>query len=254
MFHAGLCSVTFRPLTADAVIELAVEAGIEGIEWGSDVHVPADNLAGAKKIRRRMAAAGLALPSYGSYYRLGESEPHPFARYLETALELGTPVIRVWPGRDGSADVSPERRRQLVDDARRIAAEAAAHDIVVATEFHSHSLTDTPESALQLMREVSNPSFRTYWQSTPGASYASCVEGLRAVRPWVQNLHCFHWPGSPPSQAALADGAADWRGYLAEAAQLTHEPWVFIEFVRGGLQSQFMQDAHTLRQLLAEAR
>ena len=36
----GLCSITLRSLRADAVLALAVHAGIEGIEWGADGHVP----------------------------------------------------------------------------------------------------------------------------------------------------------------------------------------------------------------------
>ena len=44
MRPVGLTSVTFRQLTADQIITLARETGCTGIEWGSDVHVPANRL------------------------------------------------------------------------------------------------------------------------------------------------------------------------------------------------------------------
>ena len=40
MLKTGVCSVTFRNLNVERIIELVVEAGLDGIEWGGDVHVP----------------------------------------------------------------------------------------------------------------------------------------------------------------------------------------------------------------------
>ena len=36
----GLCSITFRDLSVDDVVALAADAGLAGIEWGADRHVP----------------------------------------------------------------------------------------------------------------------------------------------------------------------------------------------------------------------
>ncbi len=44
MLYTGLCSITFRSLSVDAIIELATKARLDGIEWGSDVHVPPGDL------------------------------------------------------------------------------------------------------------------------------------------------------------------------------------------------------------------
>ena len=38
--RSGLCSITFRALTAEEVLSVAVEAGLDGIEWGlSLIHI-----------------------------------------------------------------------------------------------------------------------------------------------------------------------------------------------------------------------
>ena len=65
----GLCSVTFRALPAEELVDLAAEAGLESIEWGSDVHARPDGPAGLDHVRKLTEAAGLVVASYGSYYR-----------------------------------------------------------------------------------------------------------------------------------------------------------------------------------------
>jgi hypothetical protein len=44
MIRTGLVSVTFRQLSAEEIIKLVVCAGLEGIEWGGDIHVPHGDL------------------------------------------------------------------------------------------------------------------------------------------------------------------------------------------------------------------
>ena len=63
----GLCSITFRSLTADEVLALAVRAGVEGIEWGADGHVPPGGGAAVEALRSRCRDAGVEVVSYGSY-------------------------------------------------------------------------------------------------------------------------------------------------------------------------------------------
>ncbi|MGW2900916.1 hypothetical protein ACWDAO_41745, partial [Streptomyces sp. NPDC001212] len=75
----GLVSVTFRTLSAEAVISLAAEAGLGAVEWGGDVHVPAGAFATAERVRERSADAGLEIAAYGSYHRAGQSDPADFA-------------------------------------------------------------------------------------------------------------------------------------------------------------------------------
>lgn len=59
----GICSVTFRALGVDAVVFTATEAGLAGIEWGSDVHVHAAG--STASARTATLAAGLRIMSLG---------------------------------------------------------------------------------------------------------------------------------------------------------------------------------------------
>ncbi|MEL7086971.1 MAG: hypothetical protein AAGL98_00775 [Planctomycetota bacterium] len=67
MILPGLVSVTFRKLTPTQICELAADAGLQGIEWGGDVHVPAGDVGAAKAVAALTRARGLAVAAYGSY-------------------------------------------------------------------------------------------------------------------------------------------------------------------------------------------
>ena len=86
MFRTGICSITHRTLSIDAVIELAVKCGLEGIEWGGDVHVPHGEIKLAEDVLDQTLAAGLLCPSYGSYYKVGVSEDDGL--HFEDVLEM----------------------------------------------------------------------------------------------------------------------------------------------------------------------
>ena len=109
MMESGIASVSFRSKSVEEIIAASAAAGLDGIEWGSDVHVPAGNITLAREVRRKTEAAGLKVLSYGSYYRLGaQAAEDEFSRVLASAAELGVQNVRVWGGSKGSAELSPD--------------------------------------------------------------------------------------------------------------------------------------------------
>lgn len=253
MIRPGLVSVTFRKLSPAEIVALVREAGLTGIEWGGDVHVPHGDLARAREVRKLTEENGLRVAAYGSYYRAGfsESDGLAFERVLATARELGAPTIRVWPGTKGSAEVDEAGRRSVGADLERIAGLAAQAGISVSTEFHGGTLTDTNESAVRLLSEVSHPNLFTYWQPHNGEATEDCVAGLRAVRARMSNLHVFHWWPTSAERHPLAEGSARWAAFFAECAPLTEDRFALMEFVPGDAPEAFLRDAGTLKALLA---
>ena len=75
MIQGGLVSASFRALAPGEIVDLVAQAGLAGIEWGGDVHVPHGDVACAREVYRRTVDAGLTVCSYGSYYRAGTGEP-----------------------------------------------------------------------------------------------------------------------------------------------------------------------------------
>jgi len=253
MISPGLVSVTFRALSPAEIVALVRQAGLRGIEWGGDIHVPHGNLARAREVRALTQDAGLAVAAYGSYYRAVASEAAdlPFANVLETAVELGASVIRVWAGTAGSATASPELRAQVVTDLRRIATLAAAARVGVSLEFHNGTLTDTADSTVRLLAEVNHPNLSTYWQPPLELDTARCLQDLRSLLPRLTHLHVYHWRPAPMERLPLAAGAERWRSFLDLAATAPGDRYAMLEFVEGDAPASFLRDAATLKSWLS---
>ncbi len=252
MIYPGLVSITFRKLSPSEIVGLVRKAGLVGIEWGGDIHVPHGDVGVAREVRALTQEAGLKVAAYGSYYRAGWSEANglPFKQVLDSAVELGAPTIRVWPGNKGSAEAGESERWAVIEDLRRISALAAQVGVTISTEFHGGTLTDTNESASQLLVEVDHANLFTCWQPHNGEETAECVAGLRAVLPKVGNVHVFHWWPTAAERHALADGAERWAGFWRELKGAPGDRFALLEFVRGDEPEAFLSDAATLGEWL----
>ena len=254
MMRSGLTSVTFRQLGHEAIIDLAVKAGLDGIEWAGDVHAPPGDVKLAKEVRERTEEAGLHVASYGSYYRCVESigGDDGFEPVLEVAVALGAPLIRVWPGRRGSAEANLEYRRLVEGNLKRVGDAAARARITIGLEFHGNTLTDTVESALELVQAVSRENVKLYWQAPRDVARDVCLESLNAVAPWLANLHVFHWESAAAKivRRPLLSGFEFWKSYIDFANLLPGDRYALLEFVLGDDPDQFLEDAATLKRLL----
>lgn len=121
--------------------------------------------------------AGLAIASYGSYYRAGTGGL-AFEWVLETALELRAPTIRVWAGDRGSDDADEAHWARVIGDSRRIAEMAGRNGVDIAFEFHVGTLTDTNSSAVRLLSGVCDPTVGSYWQPRFDCADEYRLEGL----------------------------------------------------------------------------
>jgi sugar phosphate isomerase/epimerase len=251
MIHPGLVSVTFRQLTPAEIVALVRQAGLHGIEWGGDIHVPPGDFGRAREVRELTHEAGLAVAAYGSYFRAGHSEGNgmPFQQVLDTALELGAPLIRVWAGTTGSAEAEDEARWRVVADLRRIAAAAAKAGVRVATEFHGGTLTDTNESTHRLLLQVDQPNLYTYWQPLLDMTDEACVESLGQLAPRLAHLHVYQWR-TVKDRRPLAEGAGRWQKFLQAAAGAAGDRHAMLEFVADDAPENFLRDAATLREWL----
>jgi sugar phosphate isomerase/epimerase len=253
MLRSGLVSITFRALSPVDIIGLVRETGLEGIEWGGDVHAPHGDEKKAEEVGRRTREAGLQVAAYGSYYKAGKSETEglSFEAVLASAKALGAPTIRVWAGPKGSAESDENLRVQVEEDLQRISIRAAADNITISLEYHNGTLTDTLESTVALLQKVNHPALRTYWQPVHGRPTEEGVHQLLTLAAWLTNLHAFHWWPTHAERWPLADGAARWREFLQTAAELKGDRFVMLEFVQNDDVAQFRQDAATLRAWLA---
>lgn len=255
MLQGGLVSITFRKLDARAVVDLVSTAGLRGIEWGGDVHVPHGDTARAREVGAMTRDAGLRVAAYGSYYRVGVPDGPTFEEVRDSAVALGAPWIRVWPGNAGSADASPEARRAIEQDALRIAELAAEAGLKVGYEFHANTLTDTAASAAALLETTAHPAVATFWQPPNGMPTDEALRGLETVVDHVVEAHVFAWESSATGgveRFPLSRHRERWRRYLGRLHATDRDMFALLEFVRDDAPAQFREDAATLRELIAE--
>jgi sugar phosphate isomerase/epimerase len=243
--RTGMCSVTLRDLPALDVLDVAHSAGLGGVEWGGDKHVPPGDPDGAARVADACRTRGVRVTSYGSYFRAGPHGAEQFAPVLAAAVALGAPRVRIWAGDTGSAQATPAQRRAVVAAARGAAERAAAAGVELAFEYHGNTLTDTAESTVRLLEDVDHPAVRTYWQPPVGFADAEALDGLERVLPWVSAVHVFSW-WPLKERLPLADRRSLWLAVCARL-RLAGRPFdLLLEFVPGNDPAQVAVDAATL--------
>jgi hypothetical protein len=252
----GLCSVTFRALAPEVLVREAAKAGVRGIEWGGDVHVPVGDLDRARIVGELCRDNGIDVPSYGSYLRPGAAdEGDASSAVLETAAALGARNVRVWAGRTGSADVDDALRRLVAERLHDVASEAERMGLAVSVEYHRQTLTDTAHSAARLLADADHPNLYSYWQPVPELGLPAWLEEIDSLQRWLSHVHVFHWLAGN-KRRPLAEGADDWRALLNRcrpAPQFRGPAYAFLEFVLADELRQFEADMAILVGLLEAA-
>lgn len=252
----GLCSVTFRGLEPEAIIDLALEARLEGIEWAGDVHLPPGAFDRARDVRRQCDKAGLVIVSYGSYIRAPVDGLAAFETVLETALALGAPNIRLWPGWKGrdSKDYTTEARAETASSLKTMAARAAEAGLTVSLEYHPQSLTDNLASARALASAAAHPGLFFYWQPAPGLPLQEAKTELAAIGHEISHLHVFAWDAGK-RRYPLSHQADYWREIFAalSPSRWPAKRYALLEFVEGDAPETFLKDAASLRALLTNS-
>ncbi|WP_018239753.1 sugar phosphate isomerase/epimerase [Ensifer sp. BR816] len=253
-FEPGLCTVTFRSLPPERIVELARRARLKAIEWAGDAHVPSGDTSVARIVGHLCERAGLKT-SYGSYVAPPTDDLPEFMRAVESAVALGATNIRIWPGtrRRDSKDYSAGERRAAADAIRDMGAEAARQDVTVSLEYHPQSLTDTTESASRLIEAIAHDNVYLYWQPRPGLPLDEALSEIARIGHHVSHVHVFAWDRER-NRFPLASAADDWRTILAAlpASRWTGRRFAMLEFVANDDPEAFLADAETLGQILTD--
>ena len=214
-FIPGLVSVTFKTKSADDIVELCRNAGLETIEWSEGWHIPEDDPVEAERIGILTRDSGLSVAEYGSYFKLGKGMD--FRKRIVNARALGTDTIRIWAGDRAAAAVPSAERKSMVEEARRVADMAA------------------------FIEAVDRANFLTLWQPTMALSIPERCEGLQAIGKRLVNLHVYYW--TEEGRHPLKEGREYWKRYLSNA-EGCHS--LLLEFVKDDSERQFHEDAAEL--------
>jgi Sugar phosphate isomerases/epimerases len=240
MFIPGIVSATFKGRPWEDVISFTSANGLKAIEWSENHHVPFGDTEKARLMGEKTREAGLKIASYGSYYRLGKGMD--IQPSLENAKAMGAKVVRIWAGEKPSSEVGDDEFSFLAKEARDAAHKAEAMGLVLATEWHKNTLTDTNEMGLRLLKAVDSPAFKTFWQPTMALSVPERVRGIEMIKDWLLNVHVYYWDEA--GRQPLIDGKGDWAKYLAAMGE--EERYLLLEFVKKDEVAQAEEDAATL--------
>ena len=257
----GLCSVTFRSLPADEVVDVARRAGVEGIEWGADVHAPPGGAPALEALGARSRDAGIDVVSYGSYLGMAPPDRDDASAadsVLDSAEALGAPMVRIWTEFGVTPTSSDAERRRVTERTAALVDRIVDRGLLVALEFHPATLTETAASANELLDTVARPGLRTHWQPDPTLPPDVALSELAQVASHLAHLHVFIWgPRGIDDRRALADGGPLWRRALAladrDGAALPGRRFALCEYVRDDDPEQLVDDVRVLRRWLDES-
>jgi hypothetical protein len=258
-FAPGLASVTFRRLRPTAVVGLARQVGLVGIEW-SDAHAPAgltapDPEASPGLIAATARATGLDCAAYAPALAAPGDGPERFAAALAVATRLGARHMRIWPGTRGRA-AADYGRGELRAAARAIAgfaATAAAQGIRLALECHSGTLADGAEAAERLVERISSDRVDLVWRPRPGLGLDEALGEVARIGRLVTHVRVSA-TDERARRLPLAARANWWRTVLAalQAERRLGDRWAFLEFVRDDDTRAFAEDALCLVDLVRD--
>lgn len=247
MQKIGLTSVTFRSLDAEKIVEIAKSNGLDGIEWGSDIHVPVGDTENAEKIGKMTKDAGLEVFSYGSYFKLGSDMD--FGCVSSTALSLGASEIRIWAGSKGSKATNSDELNSYVNELEQVCKIGSLNNQKISLEYHKNTYNDNSASSqllIDLLRQKGVDNIFTYWQ--PLGSFEENLPELSSFNDQITNIHVFHWK-SNGVRKSLKKGRKDWAAYLTAIEKLKGEHKLIIEFVKHDLEKNFCKDVAILKEL-----
>lgn len=244
MHHLGLVSISFRGLSPEVIIEEVKNAGLSCIEWGSDVHAPCDDTENLKKIAALQKKADLFCCSYGTYFRLGATDIGDLQKYIDAAKILGTDILRLWCGTKGSSEYTQDEENALFTLCREAASIAEKNGVTLCMECHNGTYTDTKEGAVKLMKAVSSPAFRMYWQPNQFTSEKENKQYARLLSPFTKHIHIFNW--TEKERFPLGDAVSLWKEYLNYFDSNT----LLLEFMPDDSIASLKTEAEALRRLI----
>ena len=248
-YSLGLVSVSFRKHSPREIVEAAAAAGLSCIEWGSDVHAPCLDRERLLEIVALQEEFGLRCSSYGTYFRLGQTPLSELPDYIAAAKLLGTNILRLWCGTKSGAEFSDEEREAFFDECRRAAAIAREENVILCMECHVKTFTQRLEDTLALMVAVDDPHFRMYWQPFQWQTPEENLVYAEALAPLSYHIHVFQWKDR--LRFPLADGIAEWQGYLEK---FPTPRTLLLEFMPDDLITTLPAEAEALRAIIGGNR
>ena len=253
MIRIGLSSTALLTASARNVIAAASAAGIDAIEWAGDIHVPHNDASVARETMIDTLRAGLTTASYAPLYRV-ESGGEPGLRFdavLDAAVELHSPILRVFVGESSATSKDAEQRGHLIAELKRLGDRAGQRGMTVCLSFGRNTYLDRYAPAVDLVNEIAHPFVRLAWEALPGTAPEECSAALEAAGGSVGMLLVRRIERDGASGPLEKEEAA-WRKRLAAFKRAEIDPKMGQFIVIGAIRDSAPQDSAAALPGLAE--
>ncbi len=183
----GFTSTSFRQIKSlEKIVEIAVKAKIDCIEWGGDIHVK--SIEDAKRAKDLCDKADIRINSYGSYYRVGCKNADEWKKICGIASTMGARSVRVWLGKADSEKTDEATYKSIVEDTKNICAVAKRYGLIVCPECHDNTFNNNTDAFLKIHDDVGCENFRTYFQSRYKRLEYD-LDRIEHTLPYVETVH-----------------------------------------------------------------
>ena len=143
-------------------------------------------------LRQQLADRGLSVVCLGASARmhaLDAAQLDEASRYIDLALALGTPYVRVFGDRYVAGESREATRERIAANLVRLAQRADSQGVTVLIESHG-DFTDSP-SLLEILRRADSPAVALLWDAhhTFVASHEEPEDTVRQLGRWILHTH-----------------------------------------------------------------
>lgn len=243
-FRTGLVSISFRQHAPEEILSAMKAAGLSYVEWGSDVHAPANDIENLKRLVALGEKYGIICSSYGTYFKVGQHATEEILPYIHAAKVLGTNIVRIWCGSKDCELYTQEEKAALLADCKKLAEIAEQENIVLCLECHNWTYTNHLSGALELMETVNSENFRMYWQPNQWSSFEENMEYAQKIAKYTYVIHAFNW--LEEKCFPLCEAVDTWKAYLSKF----DSPYVLLEHMPDDKLTSLCAEAKALQNIV----
>jgi sugar phosphate isomerase/epimerase len=226
-----------RPMTLAQFVDLAVTYGLDAIEPTSYYFPEPVTPQYCRELRRLAFLQGLSISgtairntfTYPPGPKLDREMAH-VKMWVDRAVDLGAPVIRIFAGDRQEGTTEAQARRWCIDATQQAVEYAGQRGIILALENHG-GIVSTADDLLAIVREIQSDWFGVNWDSGNFRGPDPYAE-LARIAPYAVTVQLkteIAPGGGPPVEADLPRvvgilKSADYRGFVALEYEAKENP------------------------------
>lgn len=237
-------------------MKFAKEAGLDGVEWAAESHLPPGDKAAAQSLMMATLMARLSIVAYAALYRVrpGMEAGLAFDRLLDTTSALQAPILRIFVGQLPYGKESGKDRESLLAELGRLGDQAGKRGITVCLSFARGTSLENYDAARALLRDLDHPFVRLAWEPLPGRKPEEATAAVQDLTARISLLMA-RKTDALGRACPLSEDAISWESrveaYLAGETAPKMSRFILLGRIGEEDESRLKEDAAFLQELVA---